>query len=96
VLLCFIKLILGNLHDVCMLLCCGPSFWSQVFLFFGFIPIGVYVALFLCFCFFVLLNRNWKKNRQNGRKMTSFLGATAKLGACVDNELGGSAPHQCR
>ena len=34
--------------------------------------------------------------RQNGRKMTSFRGATAKLGACVDNELGGLAPHQCR
>jgi len=34
--------------------------------------------------------------RQKGRKMTSFRGATAKLGACVDNELGGSAPHQCR
>ena len=36
------------------------------------------------------------KTRQNGRKMTSFRGATAKLGACVDNELGGLAPHQCR
>jgi len=36
-----------------------------------------------------------EKTRQNGRKMTSFRGATAKLGACVDNELGGSAPHQC-
>ena len=34
--------------------------------------------------------------RQNGRKMTSFRGAMAKLGAGVDNELGGSAPHQCR
>ena len=37
-----------------------------------------------------------RKTRQNGRKMTSFRGATAKLGACVDNELGGLAPHQCR
>ena len=37
-----------------------------------------------------------KKTRQNGRKMTSFREATAKLGACVDNELGGLAPHQCR
>jgi len=36
------------------------------------------------------------KTRQNGRKMTSFRGAMAKLGAGVDNELGGSAPHQCR
>ena len=36
------------------------------------------------------------KPRQNGRKMTSFRGAMAKLGAGVDNELGGSAPHQCR
>ena len=36
------------------------------------------------------------KTRQNGRKMTSFWGAMAKLGACVDNELGGLAPHQCR
>jgi len=36
------------------------------------------------------------KPRQNGRKMTSFLGAMAKLGAGVDNKLGGSAPHQCR
>jgi len=36
------------------------------------------------------------KPRQNGRKITSFRGATAKLGAGVDNELGGSAPHQCR
>jgi len=34
--------------------------------------------------------------RQNGRKMTSFRGAMAKLGAGVDNELGGSAPHQCK
>ena len=37
-----------------------------------------------------------KKPRQNGRKMTSFRDATAKLGAGVDNELGGLAPHQCR
>ena len=37
-----------------------------------------------------------RKPRQNGRKMTSFRGATAKLGADVDNELGGLAPHQCR
>jgi len=36
------------------------------------------------------------KTRQNGRKMTSFRGATAKLGACVNNELGGPALHQCR
>ena len=28
--------------------------------------------------------------------MTSFREAMAKLGAGVDNELGGSAPHQCR
>jgi len=34
--------------------------------------------------------------RQNGRKMTLFRGAMAKLGAGVDNELGGSAPQQCR
>jgi len=34
--------------------------------------------------------------RQNGRKMTSFRGAMDKPGAGVDNELGGSAPHQCR
>jgi len=39
---------------------------------------------------------SFEKPRQNGRKMTSFRGATAKLGAGVDNELGGSAPHQCR
>ena len=37
-----------------------------------------------------------KKPRQKGRTMTSFRGAMAKLGAGVDNELGGSAPHQCR
>ena len=37
-----------------------------------------------------------KKPRQNGRKMTSFRGFMAELGAGVDNELGGSAPHQCR
>ena len=37
-----------------------------------------------------------KKPRQNGRKMISFREAMAKLGAGVDNELGGSAPHQCR
>jgi len=37
-----------------------------------------------------------RKTRQNGRKMTSFRGVMAKLGACVDNELGGSALHQCR
>jgi len=30
------------------------------------------------------------------QKMTSFRGAMAKLGAGVDNELGLSAPHQCR
>ena len=36
------------------------------------------------------------KDRQNGRKMTSFRGATAKLAAWVGRELGGSAPHQCR
>jgi len=36
------------------------------------------------------------KTRQNGRKMTSFRGATAKLGGCVDNELDGLALHQCR
>jgi len=34
-----------------------------------------------------------ERPHQNGRKMTSFQGATAKLGACVDNELGGLAPH---
>ena len=34
--------------------------------------------------------------RQNGRKMTSFRGCTAKLAAWVGCELGGSAPHQCR
>ena len=39
---------------------------------------------------------NVLKARQNGTKMTSFRGAMAKLGAGVDNELGGSAPHQCR
>jgi len=38
----------------------------------------------------------YPKPRQNGRKMTSFRGAMAKLGAGMDNELGGSAPHQCR
>jgi len=37
-----------------------------------------------------------RKNRQNGREMTSFRGGTAKLGAGVDSELGGLAPHQCR
>jgi len=37
-----------------------------------------------------------RDTRQNGRRMTSFWGAMAKLGAGVDNELGGSAPHQCR
>ena len=36
------------------------------------------------------------ETRQNGRKMTSFLGATAKLAAWVGHGLGGSAPHQCR
>jgi len=36
------------------------------------------------------------EHRQNSRKMTSFRGAMAKLGAGVDNELGGSALHQCR
>jgi len=39
------------------------------------------------------------KPRQNGRKMTRFGGpwaGMAKLGAGVDNELGGSAPHRCR
>ena len=35
-----------------------------------------------------------KKPRQNGRKMTSFRGDMAELGAGEDNELGGSAPHQ--
>ena len=30
------------------------------------------------------------------RKMTSLRGAMDNLGAGVDNELGGSAPHQCR
>jgi len=34
--------------------------------------------------------------RQNGRRMISFWGAMAKLGAGVDNELGGSDQHQCR
>ena len=37
-----------------------------------------------------------ENTRQNGRRMTSFWGAMAKLGAGVDNELGGSALHQCR
>ena len=37
-----------------------------------------------------------QKTRQNGRRMTSFRGATAKLAAWVGSELGGSAPHQCR
>jgi len=37
------------------------------------------------------------KPRQNGRKMTSLWKAgMTKLGAGVDNELGGSAPHKCR
>jgi len=36
------------------------------------------------------------KPRQNGRTMTSFRGTMAKLGAGVDNELSGSALHQCR
>ena len=53
VLLCFIKLILGNLHDVCMLLCCGPSFWSQVFSFF--LVSSRSVCMLLCFCVFVSL-----------------------------------------
>jgi len=44
----------------------------------------------------VLMYRKMEKPRQNGRKMTSFRGGMAKLGAGVDNELGGSAPHQCR
>ena len=34
------------------------------------------------------------KPRQNGRRMTSFRGAMAKLGAGVDTELIGSAPVQ--
>jgi len=38
----------------------------------------------------------YDKPRQNGRKMTSFRWDMEKLGAGVDNELGGSAPHQCR
>jgi len=42
------------------------------------------------------LEEQTRKTRQNGRKMTSFRGAIAKLAACVDNELGGSPPHQCR
>jgi len=36
------------------------------------------------------------KTRQNGRQMTSFRGAMAELGTGVDNELGGSGPHQFR
>ena len=36
------------------------------------------------------------ESRQVGRKMTSFRGSMAKLGAGVDHELGRSAPHQCR
>jgi len=39
-------------------------------------------------CVFLMLTSITKKNRQNGRKMTSFGGAKAKLGAGVDNELG--------
>ena len=42
------------------------------------------------------LCKKLKKPRRNGSKMTSFRGAMAKLGAGVDNKLGGSAPHQCR
>ena len=54
-------------------------------------------------CFFKIspgsvkrFNYSSEKPRQNGRKMTSFRGTMAKLGAGVDNELGGSALHQCR
>jgi len=36
-----------------------------------------------------VLSRQAKKPRQSGRKMTSFRRATAKLGAGVDNDLGG-------
>jgi len=39
---------------------------------------------------------NIKKTLKNGRKISSFRGATAKLGAGVDNKLGGLAPYQCR
>ena len=45
-----------------------------------------------------VLGAQWRLSREDDTygKMTSFRGATAKLGACVDNELGGLAPHQCR
>jgi len=43
-----------------------------------------------------ILCASTEKPRQNGRTMTSFWGAMAKPGAGVDNELGGSAPNQCR
>ena len=37
-----------------------------------------------------------KKPAKMAEKWPLFRGAMAKLGAGVDNELGGSAPHQCR
>jgi len=72
---------------------CGGTFnllsWASIFFFF----------LSFLFAFVVYKPRNslLRENPcQNGRKMTSFRGAMAKLGAGVDNELGGSALHQCR
>jgi len=53
--------------------------------------------IFVLFVFVVYIYMYaYLETRQNGTKMTSFRGAMAKLGAGVDNELGGSAPHQCR
>jgi len=60
-----------------------------------YIYIHIYVYIYIC-VYVCIIHIYMKKNRQNGRKMTSFRGAMAKLGAGVDNELGGSAPHQCR
>ena len=52
----------------------------------------IYAFIHVCMCMCMHIC----ETRQNGRKMTSFSGVMAKLGAGVDNELGGSASYQCR
>jgi len=54
----------------------------------------IYISLYISMCMCMYVNIYLCINPcQNGRKMTSFRGAVAKLGAGVDNELGGLGPH---
>jgi len=80
----------------------GGKFWMQPISsstlpsFCGFIIVGRERERERNYPYYIIVQTIDVKTRETGRKMTSCRGVTAKLGAAVDNELGGLAPHQCR